>query len=264
MNTLLNWAEGDLKEKAELAFKGLGEYACGEWCRFCKAKAICRKRADALLERRLLLRQFAEAYNGLGDCNAADDPQSDYSFRRYAYYGLTEHDHAFSRVEQLHAHTAISSGHGERQYRYKDLQYHCQLDAPEKPCQSGSQFHHCGAGRRRLAGQGSLRSGNDRRRENGHVNDRQYARSYSRAFVGHGNCRRGGGAYASGCVGHVQGRLRIGKQLQVSDERRQHGSRDYGLRRRAYAHHYALGQYRFKGQWNGAQQYAAVHYVLFL
>lgn len=43
---LLEWAEGELREKADLAFRGAGEYACGEWCRFCKAKAVCRKRVE--------------------------------------------------------------------------------------------------------------------------------------------------------------------------------------------------------------------------
>ncbi|MCM1024432.1 MAG: DUF2800 domain-containing protein [Prevotella sp.] len=31
---------------AELADKGEGEFRCGDWCRFCKAKAVCRKRAE--------------------------------------------------------------------------------------------------------------------------------------------------------------------------------------------------------------------------
>lgn len=43
---LLTWAEMTLKPKAELALQGAGEYACGAWCRFCRGKAICRKRAE--------------------------------------------------------------------------------------------------------------------------------------------------------------------------------------------------------------------------
>lgn len=42
---LLEWAETVLKPTAELAFAGKGEYHCGEWCQFCKAKAECRERA---------------------------------------------------------------------------------------------------------------------------------------------------------------------------------------------------------------------------
>lgn len=47
---LLAWADGELAEKARLAHEGKGEYASGEHCRFCRAKAICRKRAEDNLE----------------------------------------------------------------------------------------------------------------------------------------------------------------------------------------------------------------------
>lgn len=39
------WGEG-IKPAAEKAFKGEGEHLPGEWCRFCRAKAICRARSD--------------------------------------------------------------------------------------------------------------------------------------------------------------------------------------------------------------------------
>ena len=47
---LLEWAQRELAGKAELAFAGQGDFQCGEWCRFCKAKAECRERAAANLE----------------------------------------------------------------------------------------------------------------------------------------------------------------------------------------------------------------------
>lgn len=47
---LYEWAEQVLKPTADLAFKGEGEYHCGEWCQFCKAKADCRERANRNLE----------------------------------------------------------------------------------------------------------------------------------------------------------------------------------------------------------------------
>ncbi len=47
---LLHWGEKELKPKAELASMGLGEFKAGEHCRFCKAKAVCRARAEANLE----------------------------------------------------------------------------------------------------------------------------------------------------------------------------------------------------------------------
>ena len=43
---LLDWAENELRPKAELAAKGEGEFFAGEHCRFCKVKATCRKRAE--------------------------------------------------------------------------------------------------------------------------------------------------------------------------------------------------------------------------
>jgi hypothetical protein len=46
---LLSWAETALKPKAEMAFDGAGEYQAGEHCRFCRAKAVCRARAEANL-----------------------------------------------------------------------------------------------------------------------------------------------------------------------------------------------------------------------
>lgn len=47
---LIDWAEKVLKPTAELAFNGKGEFRCGDWCRFCKARAQCRERANANLE----------------------------------------------------------------------------------------------------------------------------------------------------------------------------------------------------------------------
>ena len=44
------WADDVLKPAAELAFAGDGNFLCGEWCGFCKAKNACRARADANLE----------------------------------------------------------------------------------------------------------------------------------------------------------------------------------------------------------------------
>ena len=46
---LLQWAENTLKPVAEQAFAGKGEFCSGEWCGFCKAKHVCRARAEANL-----------------------------------------------------------------------------------------------------------------------------------------------------------------------------------------------------------------------
>lgn len=46
---LYAWADEVLKPTAELAFAGNGNFLCGEWCGFCKAKHECRARAEANL-----------------------------------------------------------------------------------------------------------------------------------------------------------------------------------------------------------------------
>ncbi|MEG1926883.1 MAG: DUF2800 domain-containing protein, partial [Ruthenibacterium sp.] len=43
---LYKWADEVLKPTADLAFAGDGDFCCGEWCGFCKAKHICRARAE--------------------------------------------------------------------------------------------------------------------------------------------------------------------------------------------------------------------------
>ena len=47
---LRDWAESTLKPRAELAFKGEGDYIPGPWCQFCRAAVKCRARAEAKLE----------------------------------------------------------------------------------------------------------------------------------------------------------------------------------------------------------------------
>ena len=46
---LMEWVETELRPKAALAMNGEGEFRCGTWCRFCKAKNTCRARAEEYL-----------------------------------------------------------------------------------------------------------------------------------------------------------------------------------------------------------------------
>ena len=46
---LLDWAENTLRPLADLAYKGEGDLNAGSWCRFCKLRSTCRKRAEANL-----------------------------------------------------------------------------------------------------------------------------------------------------------------------------------------------------------------------
>lgn len=47
---LLKWAEEYVRPRAELAIKGEGEFCAGDHCRFCRAKSVCKARADKNLE----------------------------------------------------------------------------------------------------------------------------------------------------------------------------------------------------------------------
>ena len=50
VDELKNWANEELKPKADLAIKGEGDFMAGSWCRFCKARYQCRARADSFLK----------------------------------------------------------------------------------------------------------------------------------------------------------------------------------------------------------------------
>ncbi|MDC4239645.1 DUF2800 domain-containing protein [Clostridium tertium] len=47
---LVKWAEEYVRPRAELAIKGEGEFCAGDHCRFCRAKAVCKARADKNME----------------------------------------------------------------------------------------------------------------------------------------------------------------------------------------------------------------------
>lgn len=66
---LLKWAEEVLKPIAELAFKGEGEFCAGDHCTFCRAKAVCKARAQKNLE--LTQYEFADP-NVLNKFDIAD------------------------------------------------------------------------------------------------------------------------------------------------------------------------------------------------
>lgn len=59
---LIEWANTELKPKAEMAFEGRGELVAGEWCKFCKVKGTCRAFATAQLE--LTKLEFSELPDG--------------------------------------------------------------------------------------------------------------------------------------------------------------------------------------------------------
>ena len=47
---LLDWAEAEVREKAQQAWKGVGDFVPGDHCRFCPAKAVCSARVSEALK----------------------------------------------------------------------------------------------------------------------------------------------------------------------------------------------------------------------
>ncbi len=47
---LVDWANNEVKPKTALAYEGKGEFKCGSWCQFCKARHDCRHRAEQMLK----------------------------------------------------------------------------------------------------------------------------------------------------------------------------------------------------------------------
>lgn len=50
VDELISWANEYVKPRAEMAFKGEGEFEAGNHCRFCKIRNTCRKRAEENLK----------------------------------------------------------------------------------------------------------------------------------------------------------------------------------------------------------------------
>ena len=50
LEELRRWAAEEIRPAAEEALSGSGRTVCGDWCRFCPAKAVCRTRAEYCLE----------------------------------------------------------------------------------------------------------------------------------------------------------------------------------------------------------------------
>jgi hypothetical protein len=50
LTDLVEWADGYVKPRADMAANGEGEFLPGEHCRFCKARFTCRARAKETIE----------------------------------------------------------------------------------------------------------------------------------------------------------------------------------------------------------------------
>ena len=60
---LMEWGESYVRPRAVLAYEGKGEQVPGDWCRFCRARAVCRVCADEALA--LAREEFLDLDSGL-------------------------------------------------------------------------------------------------------------------------------------------------------------------------------------------------------
>lgn len=94
---LLAWAENEVKPKAELAYRGEGGFAAGEHCRFCRARVMCRARAEYNLElarhefrkpERLSHNEIAEILGRIDMLQAWAKDVSDYALTQARDHGI--------------------------------------------------------------------------------------------------------------------------------------------------------------------------------
>lgn len=103
VSELREWAETELRPKAQMAYEGAGEYVPGEHCRFCKAKVLCRANAEHQLS--LAKHEFADP-NILNDADIADILSRSDSFKSWV-----------SSVEEYALQQAVE--HGKRYEGFK-------------------------------------------------------------------------------------------------------------------------------------------------
>lgn len=109
LDALLEWANGDLKEKAELAYQGEGELNPGEWLKHTKIRAVSKDRANHHLE--LKKHELKEAHLLSDEEIEAILPQLDDLVRwaedvkAYAYQQATDHNKEWSGFKLVEGRT---------------------------------------------------------------------------------------------------------------------------------------------------------------
>lgn len=81
VDELLDWGESYVRPRAKLAFEGKGEQAPGDWCRFCRARCVCKACAQEALA--LVKEEFLDLDAGVledeseeTDATASFDPDT--------------------------------------------------------------------------------------------------------------------------------------------------------------------------------------------
>ena len=95
---LIAWGEEYVKPKADLAIAGKGEYSAGEHCRFCRARFICRARAEKSLELAkydfqkpslLAIKEIAKILSRAGELQKWTRDIQDYALTQAENHGVT-------------------------------------------------------------------------------------------------------------------------------------------------------------------------------
>ncbi|MCL6453583.1 MAG: DUF2800 domain-containing protein [Alicyclobacillus sp.] len=124
LDELLAWGES-IKPIAEQAYKGEGDYNPGDHCRFCRAKAVCRARADA--------QTALEAFGGMKPplISDAEVGQLLERGRNLAQWLKDLEEYALSRCldgAEIPAWKAVE-GRGSRQYVDQDAAFQALISA---------------------------------------------------------------------------------------------------------------------------------------
>lgn len=94
---LYKWAEEELAPKARQAFDGVGEFACGDWCRMCRARRECR----ALAEHQMKIAKYEFA----SPATLSDNEIADVLSRVDALISWAEDVKEFALAEALKGHS---------------------------------------------------------------------------------------------------------------------------------------------------------------
>ena len=111
---LLDWADMVLAPTARMAYEGKGEFKAGDHCQFCKAKSVCRKRAEHNLE---LARYDFAMPDTLGETEiAAILPRID----RLISWGNDLKDYALSQAQSGTHYEGFKVVEGRSNRKYTD------------------------------------------------------------------------------------------------------------------------------------------------